>query len=593
MLFGNELFQRNRKNSYLCFGMRYILLYMVLVCVFVGCTSQQEKDAIRLLGQAESLMKSDPWRAHAFLDSIEYPELISREQNARWCMMSGKLADTIHTKLPYVHQLERAQRYFDRKGTTEEQAQIGLYLGRAYMEEKLQEPALQTYFSAFQKSLTINNYDLAGYICSYMGDVYEWQAAYDLSKEKYQEAIYYFELAGNKRSQGIAYRDMSRSYAFRDLLDSALICMFKADSILRPLEDSLDISTIYNGLGNIYLLRGEYKLAEEYLIQSIKMDTTEAAPSYLALASNALFQGNLSQAEYYLQLAQRPTINRNTHSEILYCYSELEEHKGNIELALSYLKEYIDSTEMDILTMNQSNLVEAEKKYQHKKIIQENVHLRKEKNRIAQTLIYTVLIALSLIILFLYRLNRKNKRLYTQELELNEINTNLLQLKNELSIKQNHLNTISLQLNELKQNQTLSEISAAKQKEMEQLTQQLRKLHQQMLQTATIAVRVRKLATQVVANAKKSPLNANDWKAIHALIQMVAPDLSAKIAEWNLSSKEENLYYLSFFNLGTNGEAVLLNLLPDTVNRYRQKLRKAFQIKDKRLSFSDFLLNQL
>ena len=134
----------------------------------------------------------------------------------------GQTADTLHTDLPYSHQLERAARYYHRKGNTSEQARILLYLGRAYVEEMETGKALHIYLKALDKSLSVNNNNLSGYINSYIGDLYDNQASYNIALKKYLSAATYFEKAKNIRSQAFAYRDASRMCYLTDSLEAAL-----------------------------------------------------------------------------------------------------------------------------------------------------------------------------------------------------------------------------------------------------------------------------------------------------------------------------------------------------------------------------------
>ena len=111
--------------------MRHLLILISLLSTlsFIGC--RDESDAIYLIDRAESLLKSDPDSSHILLDSIAVPDNLSDKLLARWCMLSGKVADTLYTDLPYVQQLLRAQAYYKSHGTKQEQAKIGLYLGPA------------------------------------------------------------------------------------------------------------------------------------------------------------------------------------------------------------------------------------------------------------------------------------------------------------------------------------------------------------------------------------------------------------------------------------------------------------------------------
>ena len=119
--------------------MRHLLILISLLSTlsFIGC--RDESDAIYLIDRAESLLKSDPDSSHILLDSIAVPDNLSDKLLARWCMLSGKVADTLYTDLPYVQQLLRAQAYYKSHGTKQEQAKIGLYLGRSYVEDKENE----------------------------------------------------------------------------------------------------------------------------------------------------------------------------------------------------------------------------------------------------------------------------------------------------------------------------------------------------------------------------------------------------------------------------------------------------------------------
>ena len=72
------------------------LLVITLGWIMQGCTNEADRNAIRQMEQAATLMLSDPEVAHVLLaDSVAHPELLSPEVNARWCLMLCQLADSI------------------------------------------------------------------------------------------------------------------------------------------------------------------------------------------------------------------------------------------------------------------------------------------------------------------------------------------------------------------------------------------------------------------------------------------------------------------------------------------------------------------
>lgn len=80
--------------------MRHLLILISLLSTlsFIGC--RDESDAIYLIDRAESLLKSDPDSSHILLDSIAVPDNLSDKLLARWCMLSGKVADTLYRICP-------------------------------------------------------------------------------------------------------------------------------------------------------------------------------------------------------------------------------------------------------------------------------------------------------------------------------------------------------------------------------------------------------------------------------------------------------------------------------------------------------------
>lgn len=162
----------------------YILLTSLTFLV-VGC--QNESEEIRLINQAERLFDAYPDSVITTLDSIPLPEEMSPRLIARWCMLYARAADKIEDEMPYTNQLEIALKYYQKKKMREEEAEIGLYLGRSYVEDKEYEKAMRAYSDALEVALAIKNYNRAGYICSYMGDLYELDDRYVLAAKKYKD----------------------------------------------------------------------------------------------------------------------------------------------------------------------------------------------------------------------------------------------------------------------------------------------------------------------------------------------------------------------------------------------------------------------
>lgn len=580
--------------------MRHLLILISLLSTlsFIGC--RDESDAIYLIDRAESLLKSDPDSSHILLDSIAVPDNLSDKLLARWCMLSGKVADTLYTDLPYVQQLLRAQAYYKSHGTKQEQAKIGLYLGRSYVEDKENEKAMKVYLQALDIALRSEDYNQAGYICSYMGDLYDFEGNYLLGKDKYKEAESYFRKAGNMRSSAFALRDVGRMYAFSDSLDIALIFLLKADTIIVEVGDSSDIGTIYNGIGNIYNMLGDKELAKLYLWKNVNMSDFDDAPSYRTLAGIYIEEGDFKNARICLEKASVPSFNDMTRFSVLYGYSLLEKAEGNWEKAWFYLDEYNSASDSILTIRNRENIIKIEKEYEHLKISLENMRLKSDKQKYFIYWVISVSILLILLWVFQIRIDRKNKRLLKQEIDLSNKSNELFRLRDNLRNKQDRLEALSIQLSE--KNEKLNELDSREKlekeyeqikKEEETLVLRIAERRKDLFLSSAIAKKVIKLSQKVVPGATKSPLSEKDWQNIITQVNEVYPFLADRLAAFNLSAAELRYCYLSLLGLDSIGESILLHIQPDSVNKRRQRVRQRLGIIAKELDLCAYLINSV
>ena len=580
--------------------MRHLLILISLLSTlsFIGC--RDESDAIYLIDRAESLLKSDPDSSHILLDSIAVPDNLSDKLLARWCMLSGKVADTLYTDLPYVQQLLRAQAYYKSHGTKQEQAKIGLYLGRSYVEDKENEKAMKVYLQALDIALRSEDYNQAGYICSYMGDLYDFEGNYLLGKDKYKEAESYFRKAGNMRSSAFALRDVGRMYAFSDSLDIALIFLLKADTIIVEVGDSSDIGTIYNGIGDIYNMLGNKELAKLYLWKNVNMSDFDDAPSYRTLAGIYIEEGDFKNARICLEKASVPSFNDMTRFSVLYGYSLLEKAEGNWEKAWFYLDEYNSASDSILTIRNRENIIKIEKEYEHLKISLENMRLKSDKQKYFIYWVISVSILLILLWVFQIRIDRKNKRLLKQEIDLSNKSNELFRLRDNLRNKQDRLEALSIQLSE--KNEKLNELDSREKlekeyeqikKEEETLVLRIAERRKDLFLSSAIAKKVIKLSQKVVPGATKSPLSEKDWQNIITQVNEVYPFLADRLAAFNLSAAELRYCYLSLLGLDSIGESILLHIQPDSVNKRRQRVRQRLGIIAKELDLCAYLINSV
>lgn len=544
--------------------MRNILLFIFL-STFFSC--QNDQTARQLLDQAELFIETQADSTRMLLDSIQTPDNLNDKLFARWCMLQGKTADKLHEDMPYVEQLTRALQWYTKHGTAEQQAWIGLYLGRSYAEDKLFVPATNAYSDALKTALDGHIYNVAGYICSYMGDLYTYTGQTSEERRKFEEAADYFKKAGNMRSYAFALRDIAKTWVFEDSCSIALAYMVKADSIVTELNDSIGMASIANGFGNIYKKAKDLNKAKFFFTKSIALCPTEAAPNFLALSNLYYKNGLIDSARYFLKNSKSSTSNPYTHIDCLYMRYLIEKEACETNKALNYLEQYIETKNALYKKEMQVDIIDAEKRHNLTILFKQNKELLLAKYFYIILLCISIIITLIIYLLYQAKNNYQRKALEQKEIRLNEL---------ELEIQQKSSNI---------------EDTIVLQAEAEKTQEELYALRSNIFQAASITKRIKKLCKNVIPN-KEQTLTTKDWNSLNALINMLYPnvDLFMKKNPCNLTDTEKKICSLSFLQLEIKAEAILLNINPDSVSKYRLRTRQKLNLTNQDRSIYNFLL---
>lgn len=561
-------------------------LSLILITFFTSC--RDESTERQLINEAEAILQQNPDSAYMLLDSITMADNLSDKLLARWCMLYGKAADKLYKDMPYVSQLKRARTWYEKHGTPYEQAQIGLYLGRSYVEDREYMKAMDAYVQALDVAEKAKEYNVAGYICSYMGDLYEIKGLSTESFKKYHQSGNYFLKAGNKRSYALALRFVALTLGIEHSYSLALEYLLKADSIVTDLQDSDAISTIANGLGNIYNKLGDTDKAEVYFLKSLEFSDLDRSPNYLALCYLYIEKGDFEKARFYLDLSKMPTTNEDTPIAAMYAEYEIEKKCNNIELALFHLEQYADKMDSVYNSSINLDILDAENRYNHVLLLNENTKLYHNNLINIFFINIIVIIGLILFLVYLYKNKEKNRRLYEQEIRLKENDIKIYELSSELERKKSELSLQnSLESNERRLKNIKNDIA-----EIENEIIQLRK---EKLSSSLIAKKILKLSQKVVPGSDKSLLTNKDWLTIQTTIDQIYTSFK-KLLDKNsveLTASEKSYCYLSFFELDIKAESILLNINPLSVTKRRYRIRQKFGITGEDISLYKYFLSKM
>ena len=563
------------KETTVVMRVKTIHLFAFLSLLLLSCGGNRE--ASEQMKRAETLLVSNPDSAYALLEAVELPDKLNERQFARWCMLYCRAADKLFKEMLYTEQLERALSWYKRHGSAEDQAWIGFYLGRSYVQDKLFVPATKTYSEALDLAKEKHLYNVAGYICSYMADLYTYTGQRSEERRKYEEAAAYFKKAKNERSYAFALRDVSKTWWFEDSLSLALDLMLEADLIVTAMNDSLGISSIANGLGNIYESMGKIEKAQKSYQRSFSYDAMkDYAPNYLALTHLYYCNDQLDSARYYLKQADRPTTNLYTPLNRLYMGYLIEKDANDIHNAFQYLERYSELKDSLYDKQKQVDIIDAEKRHNSLTIIRQNKKLHSIIRLLGGILFIT---GLTGIVFYLYKDRKRLDKINKQQQLLDE--------KEQLLDKMQK---------EIRQNEVIN--AHAKQEENEQIREKILQAKKEILVLKCEKLQHSSLFQELKerpSNKKKygQTLSEQDWENLKELIDSACPNWQAAVQNVEILKKTEiETCYLSFLNISIKLEAMFLGINPDSANKRRLRTRQAFGLTNTKTSIYEYIIQK-
>ena len=517
--------------------------------------------------QIETMMKEHPDSARAMLENMGDQHLMNEKSYAHWCMLLGRVRDEQQKAKRANNPLStrqwlKAQAYYDRKGTPRERAEIRLYTGRSQKDDGDYDAAVNTYKDGLSFVAKTDDYSLAGYLSSYLADLYLQKELFDLAIEKYNEAAGFHARSGNKRSQALALRDAVYCYLEEGRTTEALSVLQKADSIARLIKDSTVILAISSDFGVVYREMGRLDEAETHLLAHI--NPNDPWPTYFALADVCIRKKEYTKAREYVEKA----ISENTKGEVFRLHFLIEKADGNYRKAIDYLEQYIDYLDSTYAEQNRNHVYEVEQRYDKSQLENENIRL--QMAILYRTLAIVVLSVCAAIGLLMFR-RAKNRRIRRQQEALRQ--------------KENEIRFLTVQMNEMKstlderQESEASHYRAQKEK-IKALEEALAEKKGQILRSSSVGKKIVRVIEQGAAS--KTTLSARDWSALEKDIRALYPCAYAFFTE-KIGAEKWDTYQrhclLSFFDTDTKVEAFLLGLTDDTTARqWRYRLRKALGV---------------
>lgn len=593
--------------------------------ILVSCNPVRTE--LPVLQKAEQVMSLHPDSAQSLLEGIQNPEELPKKEYATWCLLITQAHDKnfvehttdsfINIAFDYFEKQNDAKHYAaslfykgrilqDWKSEDEAVAYfvkaldvakhtsdagllflVSSYLGSLYVYRSLPEQALCSYQDAYRYAIQSKDSSCISYACSYLGRVYSLQTDWEQALSWYEKAAQIAEESNEWEARRVALEEKMGVYMAVGLLDELLGIVSEIQKI--PGEKKGDPKKIYFLVGEVYRYLDDYEKAIYNLKQAFQSEDL-----YTLLGT--------CQCLYYL-------------------YEEQELYKEAVNYNNMYLA-YSDSIQkMEKMQI----IIEAERKYNHEKVLRENLQLASAKDRIVKIglLVLVFLLCMILLIIFINqnRLKKRNLKILQLKSELSE---------NERSIKESdkEIADLSVQLSEQqkecssleKRIQALNRSNKQNELQKENLSEQLKmrtkvldrleKKHQQLqdtgkqLKDANRSLRrqmrgiqlndssvvsseenrrIETIPVLVRMQNKKSPLQAMEWRELFIVMDSMYENFVQRLRETYPNLTEDDLRLCCLIKLRHTDEEItqFLSIAEDSLIKRKQRLRHRLD-KDKK-----------
>ena len=542
--------------------MKKYALYLLLTLIALTDCRHRPSPYDRTLRQVGELADTLPDSALVLLQTLPASDSLNREQHARWCMLQGRIVDKLFTPLPAPYHYEQAVRWYAAHGSAEEHAQMQLYLGRAYMEEGDFDRAMTAYTGALRTAERNLLDDKAGYINSYMGDLFEERIMWTEALEKYKITSEYFKKTNNTKSYASSLISIACNYAKLDSLSVAIQYLELADSIVTCYDHKRLQSAISNHLGNIYARQHNYEDAKRYFYRAVEQGNKKL-PNYISLAQIYLETDSTQKAKELL--GQLP--HQATSLSVMYLYYQINKKENNFEKSLAYLEKYTHKADSIIYADNQSQILNIDRKYndeKHRVRIKELTISRQRILIVGGGIFFT-----TVVVLILYR-KRNREKLHLQQIKINRQKNQILSLSLELERKKSALAAFE-EKDKNYQNLAL---------DIRLLTDKCKEQQRTLLTSSIVYKELDKLANQNVPGDNRTLLSDRHWKRICNDINTLFPKLRPFVFGLCPDLSDSDWRYCCFLMYGfdTNSEAHLLNITPESARKKHLRLRQKLHI---------------
>ena len=552
------------------------ILYIIFICIipffFSACNNPQPKASI-MLQKAEQLIDEYPDSALLLIDSIFYPEKsLNNEDYMRYLVRLVQAKKKTDNQISEDTLIFMARDFFTRKDKDPHITALSWYYsGCIFRENRELEDAMDYYKTAFTYAEKTGDVALQGLIIYNIGDLLVEQGLYKDALKSYKESTQLY--CSNPEKLITCFGAQGRMFTLIEEYDSAIVYFQRGLDLADSVDNRTLQSVLAQNISIVYRTTKQYDKAIDYLNQSFYLynDSSRILRYYLNLTRIYSDMGQSDSAYWYSAKLKNQVDNHRgdmkLQASIFQVLASVERYNGNYDEAFKYQDKYTTAIEKITEERLEQSVYEVQRKYDYE--IMRNHHIQRISSLQSWVILMLIAIVIGVALFSWYTLKQKTEYLKTQQLIeiLKGISADLKKyLESKTSARNQNMRELLLwKFEVVKKSALLDKFSTSK---------------------ISASEMVKEFHT-IVYDGKKDDHWNNIISVFNEMNIGVFENMKRKFP--NLSDTEQKIAILTYSEMSVRDISIILNLSPNTVQKYRSDLRKKLNIDDKTIDTATYL----
>lgn len=331
-------------------------------------------------------------------------------------------------------------------------------LGNSFWAQANQSAALTNFLKGLKVADSIGNSQVQADLMGNLGMVYNDINDYRTAVTYYKASLAKQIQLKNKLREGILRLNVGNGYYRLKKYDSSLLYYQQSYNIITSLKNTRNIiDLLHVGIGEVYGEMGDYDKAMDYLYKAKRScDTTRhtrgMVHSRMAIAKVMLKQKHYTQSQSELLECIRLAKGVNLKTYVRDGYellSQVAQAQGNLAEFVNYYKSFVAVKDSIQNTAQTSKIASLQLEYQMEKKeleiegLKKDARLKSEELKLKNTLLFSSLVGIVLVALFLVTALRSYLGQKKLNLELAAKNEEISRQRSELSRQHDELLTLN------------------------------------------------------------------------------------------------------------------------------------------------------